>query len=72
MTQSQLFKAEAPAPLVDKRPARICAGCEFIREPTDVRYIALGLWQCKWDGPASFRSTRCADGELRRCDHGYR
>lgn len=70
--QPRLFALEAVPGPVDDRPPRICSGCEFIREPEDRRYVALGLWACKWDGPASFRSTMRADGTLRRCDHGYK
>jgi len=71
MRQAGLFELATPTAPVDDRPARVCAGCEFLKEPADPRYVALGLWQCKWDGPHSFRSTRRGD-ELRRCDHGYR
>lgn len=72
MKQAGLFQTPPASVPVDERPMRACEGCEFIREPGEPRFKALGLWRCNWDGPATFRSTMRADGELRRCDYGYR
>jgi hypothetical protein len=69
----QLFDEE-PAPQAVKPAGRLrrCATCDQIETPSEPKWVGLGLWHCKLDGIATYRSTQTADGALRVCDKGMR
>jgi hypothetical protein len=72
--QWSLFEdGSKPAPAVPE-PGRLraCASCDQIEAPADPKLCALGLWHCRLDGVATFRSKQTAEGALRLCDKGKR
>jgi hypothetical protein len=70
--QRALFEAPPVEPAAPVGRLRKCASCANLTVPERKEMAAAGLWQCKLDGIATYRSTHVAGGGLRECEKGLR